>query len=108
MSWAHLILDRLPGRDFLPQHPLGGDESMRVDFYEIPEDLILEIQGFYWHQVGVNPFQTYNERERRIRLQATGANVIYINEEDALHEPVEVLKLALRGVDISDFSMGIV
>jgi very-short-patch-repair endonuclease len=107
MSWAHLIIGRKPDSDFFPQYDVFGDGTVRVDFYEVPENLYIEVQGFYAHYVGYDAFKVEKDRERRILLTSTGKVVIFIDDTDAIQDPVTVLRDALRGLDRSRFQRGV-
>jgi hypothetical protein len=107
MSWAHLILGRKPDQDFIPQYDLFGDGIVKVDFFEVPENLIIEIQGFYAHYVGYDAFKEEQDRQRRILITSTGKVVVFIDDSDAIQDPVTALRDALRGVDRSRFQRGV-
>ncbi len=107
INWAHLIIGREPGKDFEAQYDLFGDGSTVVDYYEYPENMIIEIQGFYAHYVGYDAFKVEQDRQRRILITSTGKVVIFIDDTDAIQDPVSVLRDALKGIDRSKFQRGV-
>jgi very-short-patch-repair endonuclease len=108
LNWAHLIIGRKPGEDFDAQFDLFGDGSAIVDFYERPEDLIIEIQGFFVHYVGYDPLKVEGDRDRRSLITSTGRVIIFIDADDAERDPVTYLREALKGRDLSRFTRGVV
>ncbi len=107
MNWAHLIIGRKPQEDYEPQYDLFGDGTVKVDFYEIPEDLIIEVQGFYAHYVGYDAFKEEQDKQRRLLITSTGKVVVFIDDTDAIQDPVTALRDALKGVDRSRFQRGV-
>ena len=107
LRWGHLIIGRKPDEDFYTKYDLFGDSSVLVDFYEAPEDLVIEIQGFFVHYVGYDPLKVEQDRQRRSLITSTGRVVIFIDAEDAVRDPVTYLREALRGRDLSRFSRGV-
>lgn len=104
--WAHLSLGLKPELDFAYVYKL--EEAPRgVDFFEFDLQMAIEIQGLYWHY-GFGAAKQLNDLERKIRLEALGITVIFIDEDHALQDPVYFLREARNGVDHSRASTGMV
>ena len=70
-----------------------------LDFY-VPElNLAINVQGSYYH------YRTLEQRTRtqlqRAQLEGAGIQVVYIDEEDLLQNPLYFVKEALSGIDHS-------
>jgi len=107
INWAHLTLGLKTPDDFIPQYDIFGDGTVRVDYYEVPIDTVIEIQGFYAHYVGYDAFQVERDARRRSLILSTGKIVIFIDAQDAELDPVYYLEQALKGMDLSRFTRGI-
>ena len=75
-----------------------------ADFF-IPEyNLIINVASVYWHYA--RPGAIANDQMQRATLESQGIRVIYIDEEDALSNPIYYVKLALQGIDKSRMTGG--
>jgi len=102
--WAHLQIGRKPDEDFvylykIEQAPNG------IDFFELDLNIGIEIQGLYWHYA-FGAAAEVNDLERRSRIESVGIQLIMIDEDDALKDPVFYLQEALQGRDHSMASQG--
>lgn len=107
IMYAHFLIGRVPDKDFIYQYDALSDASAKIDFFEVDEQIGIEVQGFFHHYVGYDAFQKTRDLERRIRLEALNIRVVYIDDRDAERDPVAYLKLALRGQDFSRFAKGV-
>lgn len=83
---------RLPG--------VGAGYYSTVDFL-IPDYTIgIEVQGKYWHY-GQGSNKIYTDMFRVSAFAGQGIKIIFIDEPDALSDPVYYVKEALRGNDHS-------
>lgn len=101
--WAHTALGRIPFQDFQYQYSFDG--STIFDFYEFAERIAIEVQGLFWHY----EFQgssVANDQQRKIRAEATGLTLIFIDEDHALRDPIFYLREALAYRDHSRASKG--
>lgn len=98
-EWAvHWALTRL-GVMFNFQTSFMGGRLFKggaiVDF-EIPDlGLVINVQGNYWHYG--NSAKIASDKAQRIALEGQGLRVIWIQEEDALNNPLFFVRDALRG-----------
>jgi hypothetical protein len=70
-----------------------------LDFF-IPEfNLAINVQSTYWHYATTS--QRMAGELQRAQLEGMGINIIYIDEEDALRDPLYYVKEALEGRDHS-------
>jgi hypothetical protein len=106
---AHIHIGRFPGEHFAYQYDPTGSDSviLRVDFFEFPENIAIEVLGFFDHYVGYDPFQRERDQSRTIFLESIGIPVINVDAEDVERDPVEYLRLALRGLDLSKRAQGV-
>lgn len=97
--WAHLALGMKEDQDFayIYQFDLAPNG---VDFFEFDIQMAIEIQGMYWHY-GFGAAQQTNDLERRVRIEAFGIQMIFIDEDDALANPLYYLREARAGRDHS-------
>jgi hypothetical protein len=104
--WAWTIkLKKTPNLDFVYQANLIGGRidlgGIVVDFESLdPPGIAINIQGIYWHY-DRGAQQLARDQLQRGQISALGFQVIYIDEDHALADPVYYLKEALRGVDHS-------
>ena len=101
--WAHLVLGRKEGQDFAYQFMI--DPGMIVDFYEYDLNIVIEVQGLYWHY-GQGGYKIGTDLERKINAEARGFQLIYIDEDDALESPIYYVREALLGRDHSRVTRG--
>jgi hypothetical protein len=103
--WAHTdVLHRKEHEDFEYIFQLDASPN-GIDFFEYPEQIGIEIQGLYWHY-GQGGFKISSDIERKIRIESTGIILIYIDEDDALRDPVYYLREALQTRDHSRAARG--
>jgi hypothetical protein len=101
--WAHLALGRKPFQDFQYQYSFDG--STRFDFFEFNERIAIEVQGLYWHYEFQHA-QAINDQLRKIRAEAVGLTLIFIDEDHALTDPIFYLREALAERDHSRAAKG--
>lgn len=106
--WALLQLGYHPEEDFIVHAVLPGvgrSFYSQVDFY-FPELRIgIEVSGLYWH------YTLGSERQERdlfrlLYFAERGIQVIFIDEDDALRDPIYYVKEALQGRDHSKLRRG--
>ena len=102
--WAHERLGLKQGADFeyLYQFDLAPNG---VDFFEFDLQLVIEIQGLYWHYER-GEHQVQNDLERRVRIESYGLMMVFIDEDHALADPVYYLKEARNYRDHSRANRG--
>lgn len=96
--WAHTVLGRKEWQDF--QYQYVFDNGTIFDFFEFQEHIAIEVQGLYWHY----EFKGHNLADdllRKIRVEAVGIILIFIDEDHALADPVYYLREALAERDHS-------
>jgi very-short-patch-repair endonuclease len=81
-------------------------EQMTVDFYLPTMNIVLEVQGDYWHgnpaiysYKGLDEIQRSNrirDKKRRIVLKEKGFAVVYVWERDLKENPLGSIKAALK------------
>jgi very-short-patch-repair endonuclease len=101
--WAHLAIGRKPYQDFQYQYSFDG--STIFDFFEFQERLAIEVQGLYWHYE-FQKQQVVNDQLRKIRAEAVGITLIFIDEDNALADPIFYLREALAERDHSRAATG--
>lgn len=101
--WAHLALGRVPFQDF--QYQFSFDGSTRFDFFEFAERIAIEVEGLYWHYE-FQRNQVVNDQLRKIRAEAVGYRLIFIDEDNALTDPIYYLREALAERDHSRAATG--
>lgn len=102
--WAHTVLGRREYQDFQYQYSFDG--STIFDFFEFDERIAIEVQGLYWHY----EFQGHDlsaDILRKIRVETSGLTLIFIDEDDALTDPVFYLREALAERDHSRAARGV-
>lgn len=104
--WAHLALGLEPDEDFAYLYKLE-EAPKGVDFFEFDLQLAIEIQGLYWHY-GLGAAKQESDLERKIRIEALGIAVIFIDEDDALADPIYYLREARNGIDHSRSGTGMI
>lgn len=103
INWAHSVLGRKAGEDFVYISYVAG---IQVDFEEFDLQIVLNIQGLYWHYEFSGGKQI-EDRNTRAQIEATGVTLINIDEDNALADPVFFLREALNGRDHSLQARGI-
>lgn len=101
--WAHLAIGRKPFQDFQYQYSFDG--STIFDFFEFEERIAIEVQGLYWHYE-FQRSQVANDQLRKIRVEAVGLTLIFIDEDMALTDPIFYLREALAERDHSRSATG--
>jgi hypothetical protein len=85
------------------QGTLGGGYNLGgliLDFIEEDVRTGIQVQGEYWHYQKGSVIQRRDQMTRSI-IAAFGLNPIFIDEDDALTRPGEILRLARTGIDLS-------
>lgn len=104
--WAHGVLGLKEGEDF--EYIFKMEEAPKgVDFFERDLNMAIEIQGLYWHY-GLGAQKQLSDLERKIRIEALGVTVIFIDEDDAIADPVFFLREARSGIDHSRAGTGMI
>jgi hypothetical protein len=86
---------------------VGKDYFSQLDFF-FPEYRIgIEIQGTFWHY-GQGTEKIAHDEMRRALYAQLDITVIFIDEDDALADPIYYLKEALAGRDHSRLGRGLV
>lgn len=101
--WALLQLGYHPEDDFFVHAQLPGAGrgfSSQVDFLLPNLGIAIEVSGIYWH------YTLGSERQERdlfrlLYFAERGIRVIFIDEDDALRDPIYYVKEALLGHDHS-------
>lgn len=101
--WAHIVLGRAPFQDF--QYIYTVDGSHYYDFYEFQERIALEINGLYWHYE-FNRGRAAQDQILKVHTESLGITLIFIDEDDALANPVFYLREALAERDHSRAATG--
>lgn len=104
INWAHTQLKRKPGEDFEYIYEVAG--GVQVDFFEYDLNLAIQVQGVYWHYE-FSGSKVQEDQEQMIRVESAGIQVIAIDEDNALADPVFYLKEALEGRDHSRLGRGV-
>lgn len=102
--WAHGVLKRKEGEDFMYLSHIAG---IQVDFEEFDLGIALNIQGLYWHYF-FKGSKAYEDLMTRAFIEATGIQLVNIDEDHALADPVYYLREALAGRDHSLQARGVV
>jgi hypothetical protein len=102
--WGHLQLGLKDGQDFEYQFKFSLAPN-GVDFFEIDIQVGIEMNGLYWHY-GFGAAKQDSDLERRIRIEAFGIQMIVIDEDDALRDPIFYVREARLGRDHSRATMG--
>lgn len=90
-------LARLPG--------VGSSYYSTVDFLVESYNIAIEVQGKYWHY-GQGSDKIMKDLFRVAAYQGQGIKVIFIDEPDALSDPVYFVREALEGNDHSHVVTG--
>lgn len=101
--WALLQLGLKPEEDFFYQAVLPGVGRTfysQVDFLLPDFQIGIEVQGIYWH------YTLGSQRQQRDIFRVAyfaqrGIQIIFIDEDDAICDPIFYVKEALSGVDHS-------
>ncbi len=108
--WAHGALGLREGQDFDYLSYAGGfinaNGPAQFDFFEYDVQVAIEIQGIYWHYEFGGKEKIVQDAERRIRAESVGITLIYIDEDDAIADPIYFLRQARAGVDRSRVTRG--
>ncbi len=86
------------------QVPFDGGRTQRgggvIDFFVPDRQLAIRVQGVYWHYERSSLAMTIDDVLKESML-AKGLQVVDIDEDDALRDPIYYVGEALRGVDHS-------
>lgn len=110
--WAHGVLKLKEHEDFEYLFYYGGVgevdsfESAQFDFYEYDVGVAIEIQGLFWHYEFGGRRKVQQDAERKARAESSGLTLIFIDEDDALANPIHFLSLARNGIDRSRIARG--
>lgn len=102
--WALTKKGLNDGVDFGFRSNLPGVEAgyySQIDFYVYASAVGIEVQGTFWH-MGVGTEKQYNDLLRKALFAQQGVNVIFIDEVDALSDPLFYVEEALEGNDHSE------
>jgi G:T-mismatch repair DNA endonuclease (very short patch repair protein) len=77
---------------------LGG---LVADFIVPDYQVIIQVQGIYWHYT-LGARRQARDVLQRAQLEAQGYRVVFIDEDDALRNPIYYVREALRGIDHSE------
>ena len=106
--WGLQKNGKLDGQDFIYQAHIPGTGNSRfinVDFL-IPDNYIaIEVQGKFWH-LGQGTRKIGSDVLRIESLAAQGVKVVFIDEPDALADPIYYVREALQGNDHSHVATG--
>lgn len=101
--WALTQLKLQEGVDFSYQVAWSGGRQERggmvIDFYIWSLNLGISIQSVYYHYA--NTTDRGIDEMNRAQAEAGGLTMVYIDEEDALRNPIYYAKEALAGRDYS-------
>lgn len=103
IKWAHGVLGRREFQDFQYQYTLDG--SHYYDFFEFDLRIAIEVQGLYWHYE-FEKKAAINDQLLKVRTEAIGVTLIFIDEDHALADPVFYLREALAERDHSRATKG--
>ena len=96
--WALLQIGLIPNVDFFYQQPeLGGRQQLGgqvLDFYLPDYRLAISVQSTYWHYRST-PLRTQTEFARAV-TEGRGITTIFIDEADALRNPIYYTREALN------------
>lgn len=106
--WAHTTFKLKEGEDFYYIYGFGmtSETDTQIDFYEVDMNLGIEVQGIYWHYT-FDGYKRQADIQRRAIIEALGLQLVFIDEDDALRDPIYYLKEAFAGRDHSIASRGI-
>lgn len=107
--YAHGQMELVEGRDFVFQYQVGhpnDPESARLDFYERDIDLGINVNGIFFHYL-FGGYKIESDLEQQVRLQASGFQMVYIDELMALNDPVYYLSEARQFRDHSLMARGV-
>ena len=101
VMWALFKLGYKDRFDY--QKPFGGGRLQKggtvIDFY-LPElNLVIMVQSVRYHYTQIE--QRIADNLIRAMLLSSGYRVVYIDEEDALSNPIFYVQEALKGIDMS-------
>lgn len=97
VQWALMQMGYREGVDFErePVIPgLGAGWFSLPDFYIPAYQLIIEVQGTYWH-VKVGTEKQVADEIRRANAASAGLHMVFIDEWDCLYRPIESVQRAL-------------
>jgi len=108
-----ISLGKTPGEDFTYQSPLMGGRMDKggfvIDFmFTNPPDLGINVQGVYYHYTKYPGGVESKARDVLARASMAGENItlIFIDDDDLLHDPVYYCREALNYRDHSRLGGG--
>lgn len=106
--WALEQLGYTPGQDFIYQSSHMGGRSQFggaiIDFEFPLLNMAINIQSTYYHYRTLT--DTMHDAEQQSILTMMGIQMIYVDEEDILRNPIYYMKEALAGRDYSRMKGG--
>lgn len=108
VQWALTRIGLTDGLDFtfLARLPgVGSSYYSTVDFLIIDYNIGIEVQGKYWHY-GQGSDKIMSDLFRISAFAGQGVKIIFIDEPDALADPIYFVKEALEGNDHSHVITG--
>jgi hypothetical protein len=103
--WAHTVLGLKEPQDFEYRYNIEAGFMVsgltQIDFYDRDVEVLIEIQGLFWHYQGLDGFKIANDLDRKQAIEAIGYQLIYIDEDNANEDPVYYLREARSGRDHS-------
>jgi hypothetical protein len=103
--WAHMVMGFQEHREFEYKYNLTAvfavSGKTQIDFYERDVQVLIEIQGLFWHYVGLDGFKIFNDLDRKQAVEGLGHTLVYIDEDHANTDPVFYLREARAGRDHS-------
>lgn len=101
--WSLEQLGLKAGEDFQFQVPVYGGRlefgGAVLDFYVPDIPLVISVQSIHWHYERIE--DKIQDDFIRIMMETSGTKVVYIDEGDALRDPMFYTREALRGIDHS-------
>lgn len=106
--WALLRLGYRPEDDFFVHATLPGVGRgfySQVDFLLPDLRIAIEVSGIYWHY-SLGTERQERDLFRQLYFAERGIQVVFIDEDDALRDPLYYVKEALEGRDHSKLRRG--
>lgn len=108
--WAHIVLGLREHEEFDYAQNITDvfqvSGKTQIDFREYDVNILIEIQGLFWHYQGLDGFKIMADLDRKATVESLGYTMIYIDEDNANDDPVYYLREARAGRDHSRASRG--
>ena len=75
-----------------------------MDFFYPDLRIGLQVQGEFWHNEFTGRPRVRDDQQR-VLLESIGVTVVWVDEADALRDPVFYVESALQGLDLSQRGM---